>query len=77
MKEVFFTPDEMQMIRVCLYNAPIPYDQGEGAKKIKVLQEKVGKPKTRKGEPLPLIECDLTKYEHNYMDSTSKQNFVK
>ena len=31
-KEVFFTPDEMQIIRVCLHNAPIPYDQGEGAK---------------------------------------------
>ena len=32
-KEVFFTPEEMQIIRVCLRNAPIPYDQGEGAKK--------------------------------------------
>ena len=64
-KEVFFTPDEMQMIRVCLHNAPIPYDQGEGAKKLKILQEKVGKPIPLKGEPLPLIECDLTKYEIN------------
>ena len=64
-KEVFFTPDEMQMIRVCLHNAPIPYDQGEGAKKLKILQEKVGKPTPLKGEPFPLIECDLTKYEIN------------
>ena len=63
-KEVFFTPDEMQIIRVCLHNAPIPYDQGEGAKKLKQLQEKVGEPILRKGEPLPLVECDLTKYEH-------------
>ena len=31
----------MQIIRVCLHNAPIPYDQGEGAKELKVLQEKV------------------------------------
>jgi len=63
-QEVFFTAEEMQIIRVCLHNAPIPYDQGEGAKKLKELQEKVGKPIIRKGEPLPLVECDLTKYEH-------------
>ena len=53
-KEIFFTPEEMQMIRVCLHNAPIPYDQGKGAKELKVLQEKVGPPKSRKvkGETL-------------------------
>ena len=61
--EVFFTADEMQIIRVCLHNAPIPYDQGEGAKKLKQLQEKVGEPIPLKGESLPLVECDLTKYE--------------
>ena len=63
-KEVFFTAEEMQIIRVCLHNAPIPYDHGVGAKKLKQLQEKVGEPIPRKGEPLPLVECDLTKYEH-------------
>ena len=63
-KEIFFTADEMQIIRVCLHNAPIPYDQGEGAKKLKELQEKVGEPIPLKGESLPLVECDLTKYEH-------------
>ena len=63
-KEVFFDAEEMQIIRVCLQNAPIPYDKGEGAKKLKELQEKVGKPIPRTGEPLPLVECDLTKYEH-------------
>ena len=62
-KEIFFTADEMQIIRVCLRNAPIPYDHGEGAKKLKELQEKVGEPIPRKGESLPLVECDLTKYE--------------
>ena len=62
-QEVFFTADEMQIIRVCLHNAPIPYDQGESAKKLKQLQEKVGEPIPLKGEPLPLIKCDLTKYE--------------
>ena len=63
-KEIFFTADEMQIIRVCLHSAPIPYDQGEGAKKLKELQEKVGEPIRLKGESLPLVECDLTKYEH-------------
>ena len=63
-QEIFFTPEEMQIIRVCLHNAPIPYDQGEGAKKLKQLQEKVGEPIPLKGESLPLVECDLTKYEH-------------
>ena len=62
--EIFFTAEEMQMIRVCVRNAPIPYDQGEGAKKLKQLQEKVGEPIPLKGESLPLVECDLTKYEH-------------
>jgi len=63
-KEIFFTAEEMQIIRVCLHNAPIPYDHGEGAKKLKNLQEKVGEPIRLKGESLPLVECDLTKYEH-------------
>ena len=63
-KEIFFTAEEMQIIRVCLHNAPIPYDHGEGAKKLKELQEKVGEPIRLKGESLPLVECDLTKYEH-------------
>ena len=62
-KEVFFTPDEMQIIRVGLHNAPIPYDQGEGAKKLKVLQEKVGPPIERKGEGEVLVECDLGVYQ--------------
>jgi len=63
-KEIFFTAEEMQIIRICLHNAPIPYDHGEGAKKLKNLQEKVGEPIRLKGESLPLVECDLTKYEH-------------
>jgi len=39
-KEVFFTTEEMQIIRVCLRNAPCPYDVGKGAKALKILQEK-------------------------------------
>ena len=62
-KEVFFTTEEMQMIRVCLRNAPCPYDVGKGAKALKILQEKVGEPIPLKSESLPLVECDLTKYD--------------
>lgn len=62
-KEIFFTVEEMQIIRVCLRNAPCPYEVGDGAKALKILQEKVGKPILLKGESLPLVECDLTKYD--------------
>ena len=62
-KEIFFTPEEMQIIRVCLHNAPIPYDQGEGAKQLKELQEKVGPPISREGEGEILVKCDLSIYK--------------
>ena len=62
-KEIFFTVEEMQIIRICLRNAPCPYDVGKGAKALKILQEKVGEPIPLKGESLPLVECDLTKYD--------------
>ena len=62
-KGVCFTAEEMQMIRVCLRNAPCPYDVGKGAKALKILQEKVGEPIPLKEESLPLVECDLTKYD--------------
>ena len=56
------TKDEQECIRVCLSNAPIPYDIR--FKKIpKQLLEKMGEPTPLDGAPLPLIECDLTKYE--------------
>ena len=61
-KEIFFTEEEMQIIRVCLHNAPIPYDQGEGAKKLKILQEKAGPPISRKESGIELVEYDLTPY---------------
>ena len=56
------TKDEQECIRLCLSNAPIPYDIR--FKKIpKQLLEKMGEPTPLHGEPLPLIECDLTKYD--------------
>ena len=61
-KEVFFDAEEMQIIRVCLRNAPIPYDQGKGAKKLKQLQEKVGPPISREEPGIELVKYDLTPY---------------
>ena len=61
-QEVFFSAEEMQIIRVCLHNAPIPYDQGQGAKELKALQEKVGPPKSREQSGIEKVKYDLTPY---------------
>ena len=58
------TQDELECIRVCVANAPIPYDISKKKIPGDILQ-KIGKPTPPKGESLPLIECDLTKYEIN------------
>ena len=49
-KEIFFT-DRRNANYSCLleHNAPIPYDQGEGAKELKVLQEKSAPSNIKKG----------------------------
>ena len=56
-----FTEEEMECIRVCVANAPIPYDIT--LKKIPgdILQ-KIGEPTPRKGEPLTKPEYDLSQY---------------
>ena len=56
-----FTEEEMECIRVCIKNAPIPYDI-RFKKNPKTILEKIGEPTPLKGESLPLVECDLTKY---------------
>ena len=63
-KEIFFTEDEMQIIRVCLKNAPTPYDVGEGAKALKNLIEKTGEPKSIEGKGLTSVEYNLTSDKH-------------
>ena len=45
-----------------MHNAPIPYDQGEGAKELKKLQEKVGPPISREQPGIEIVEYDLTPY---------------
>ena len=49
----FFTEEQWECIRVCVANAPIPYDIT--MKKIPAeILEKIGKPKPRKGEALEI-----------------------
>ena len=56
-----FTEEELQCVRVCLQNAPAPYDIR--FKKIVVgLQAKVGEPIPLEGEPLVMATYDLSKY---------------
>ena len=56
-----FTEEEMECIRVCVANAPIPYDIS--MKKIPAeILEKIGQPKPPKGETLTIPEYDLSEY---------------
>jgi len=57
----FFTEEQWECIRVCVANAPIPYDIT--MKKIPAeILDKIGKPTPRKGEPLEIPYYDLTPY---------------
>ena len=58
-----FTEEELECIKVCIYNAPIPYDITLKEIPKKIL-EKIGEPMSVKEEGLPLIKLDLTRYEH-------------
>tara|TARA_Y100001972_G_scaffold25304_1_gene30771 strand:+ start:201 stop:389 length:189 start_codon:yes stop_codon:yes gene_type:complete len=58
-----FTEEELECIRVCISNAPIPYDITLKEISKKILQ-KIGEPRSVKEEGLPLIKLDLTRYEH-------------
>ena len=56
-----FTEEELQCVRVCLQNAPAPYDIR--FKKLVVgLQAEVGEPIPLEGEPLVMATYDLSKY---------------
>tara|TARA_B100000963_G_C22059137_1_gene423002 strand:- start:153 stop:341 length:189 start_codon:yes stop_codon:yes gene_type:complete len=58
-----FTEEELECIKVCISNAPIPYDITLKEIPKKILQ-KIGEPRSVKEEGLPLIKLDLTRYEH-------------
>ena len=58
-----FTNEELECIRVCVSNSPIPYDITLKEIPKKILG-KIGEPTPQTEEGLPLIELDLTRYEH-------------
>ena len=56
------TEEEWECVRVCVSNAPIPYDITK--KKIPVaILDKIGYPFKEKHEGETLVECDLSIYE--------------
>ena len=55
------TEEEWECVRVCVANAPIPYDIS--MKKIPAdILAKIGEPTPHKGEPLSKPKYDLTQY---------------
>tara|TARA_R100000742_G_C4244230_1_gene63386 strand:- start:333 stop:548 length:216 start_codon:yes stop_codon:yes gene_type:complete len=55
------TEEEWECVRVCVSNAPIPYDIA--LKKIPGdILEKIGEPTPRIGKPLTIPKYDLTQY---------------
>ena len=54
------TQEEWECVRVCVANAPIPYDITK--KNPAQILEKIGQPQPRKGEPLVLAKYDLSQY---------------
>ena len=56
-----FTDEEMECIRVCVANAPIPYDITK--KKIPAdILAKIGEPTRKKEEGIAKVKYDLTPY---------------
>ena len=56
------TEEEWECVRVCVSNAPIPYDITQ--KKIPVsILKKIGEPVTEKHEGETIVECDLSQYK--------------
>ena len=56
-----FTDEELQCLRVCLQNAPAPYDITL-KKIVNDIVDRVGEPIKQEVEPLRLPKYDLTKY---------------
>ena len=57
----FFTDEQWECIRVCVANAPRPYDITKKKIPAEIL-EKIGKPKKVKEEGIPKVKYDLTPY---------------
>ena len=57
----FFTDEQWECIRVCVANAPIPYDISKKKIPAEIL-DKIGQPKTKKHKGIAKVEYDLTPY---------------
>ena len=57
----FFTDEQWECIRVCVANAPIPYDISKKKIPIAIL-EKIGQPRKEKHEGLANVKYDLSPY---------------
>ena len=55
------TEEEWECVRVCLTNAPIPYDITKKKIPGDILQ-KIGQPTHHREEGIPIVKYDLTKY---------------
>ena len=57
----FFTEEEIECIRVCVSNAPIPYDITKKKIPAEILA-KIGEPTKVKHEGIAKVKYDLTSY---------------
>ena len=58
----FFTEEQWECIRVCVANAPIPYDITKKKIPAEIL-EKIGQPQRKEHEVETLIKIDLGVYQ--------------
>ena len=58
----FFTEEQWECIRVCVANAPIPYDITKKKIPVEIL-EKIGQPQRKEYEGETLIKIDLGVYQ--------------
>ena len=59
---ITLTSEELECVRVCVANAPIPYDITKKKIPAEIL-DKIGQPKREEHEGEILIEMDLSVYE--------------
>ena len=57
----FFTDEQWECIRVCVANAPIPYDITKKKIPAEILA-KIGQPTRINQEGIPIVKYDLTPY---------------
>ena len=58
---ISLTSEELECVRVCVANAPIPYDITKKKIPAEIL-EKIGQPTRIKEEGIPIVKYDLTPY---------------